>query len=43
MTSKQKLRINCRVLGYALMDLGRSVVLIIYYALLVVYEWLRGG
>lgn len=42
MTHKQQLRINARIIKYALIDLFRSSWLLVYHLLMMFYVWLRG-
>ena len=42
MNHQRELKVNLRVLKYAATDLLRGSVLIVYYAGMVLFNWLRG-
>lgn len=42
MDHQKELRVNLRVLKYAVTDLLRGSVLTVYHAVMIVFNWLRG-
>jgi hypothetical protein len=41
-TNKQRFRINCRLFWYSVVDLFKSSILVVWFGLAVIYDWMRG-